>query len=286
MRVHLDCVPCFQRQALEAARFVTDDEKTHEKILRSVIDALEGMDWETSPPEIAHIVHKIVRNESGVDDPYRAVKKHYNDVALKMYPELKKIVHESATPLLTAMRLAIAGNVIDFGARTDFDLKETISHVMEKDFKIYHFSEFVRTLEKNRCIAFLADNAGEIAFDRILLETILKEYDIEKTLFAVKGAPIINDATYEDAEYVGINKLEGVEFIKVGVGIPGTGIERTSKEFLDILAKSDMVISKGQGNYEALSELKKIFFLLIVKCPVVAEDIGAKVGDIILKGGQ
>ncbi|KPJ63849.1 hypothetical protein AMJ44_13840 [candidate division WOR-1 bacterium DG_54_3] len=285
MRVHLDCIPCFQRQALDAARFITDDEKMHENIIRAVIAELQGMDWKKSPPEIAHVVHKIIRDESGVEDPYKDVKKYYNDITLKMYPELKKTVNNSATPLLTAVRLAIAGNVIDFGAKSDFDLNETISLVLKKDFKIYHFSEFVRSLEKANNILYLADNAGEIVFDRILLETIFKEYNVEKTLFALKGAPIINDATYEDAKYVGINNLKGLEFIKVGVGIPGTGIERTSNEFQDVILKSDIVISKGQGNYEALSELRGIFFLLMAKCPVIAEDLGVKVGDIILKGG-
>jgi uncharacterized protein with ATP-grasp and redox domains len=286
MRVHLDCIPCFQRQALDAVRFITDDEKMHENIMRAVIAELQGMDWKKSPPEIAHVVHKIVRNKSGVEDPYKDVKRRYNDIALKMYPELKKVVNDSATPLQTAVRLAIAGNVIDFGAKSNFDLEETISLVLEKEFKIYHFSEFVKTLEKSRSITFLADNAGEVLFDRILLETILAIYKIEKTLFAVKGAPIINDATYEDAEYVGLNNLKGLEFIKVGVGIPGTGMERTSKDFLDIITKSDIVISKGQGNYEALSELKKIFFLLMVKCPVVADHLGVKVDDIVLTGGH
>lgn len=285
MRVHLDCIPCFQRQALDAARFITDDEKMHENIIRAVIAELQGMDWKKSPPEIAHVVHQIIRDESGVEDPYKDVKKYYNDITLKMYPELKKTVNYSATPLLTAVRLAIAGNVIDFGAKSDFDLNGTISLVLKKDFKIYHFSEFVRTLEKANNILYLADNAGEIVFDRILLETISKKYNVEKTLFAVKGAPIINDATYEDAKYVGLNNLKGLEFIKVGVGLPGTGIERTSNEFRDIILKSDIVISKGQGNYEALSELKGIFFLLMAKCPVIAEDLGVKVGDIILKGG-
>jgi uncharacterized protein with ATP-grasp and redox domains len=286
MRVHLDCIPCFQRQALCAARFVTDDEKVQERIMRAVIDKLQAMDWEKSPPEIAHKVHEIVRKESGEDDPYKDVKKQYNDIALNMYHELQKIVNDSATPLQTAVRLAIAGNIIDFGAKTDFDLRKTMAIVLKKEFKIYHFSEFVKNLEKAQNIVFLGDNAGEILFDRILIETIQDRYNIENILFAVKGAPIINDATYEDAEYVGLNKLKGLEFIKVGVGIPGSGMARTSKEFRDILKKSDMVISKGQGNFEALSEIKGIFFLLMAKCPVVADHLNVKVDDIVLTGGK
>jgi uncharacterized protein with ATP-grasp and redox domains len=285
MKVHLDCIPCFQRQALSAARFVTSDEKLQESILRAVIAKLQAIDWEKSPPEIAHEVHEIIRNESGENDPYKDVKKLYNDIALNMYPELQKMVFDSATPLQTAVRLAIAGNVIDFGAKTNFDLRETIFLVLKKEFKIYHFSEFVRNLEKAQNIVFLGDNAGEVLFDRILLETIQDRYNIEKILFAVKGAPIINDATYEDAEYVGLNNLKGLEFMKVGVGIPGSGMARTSKEFRDILNRSDMVISKGQGNYEALSEIKEIFFLLMAKCPVVADHLKVNVDDIVLKGG-
>jgi uncharacterized protein with ATP-grasp and redox domains len=200
-----------------------------------------------------------------------------------MYSNLKKTVDDSATPLLTAVRLAIAGNVIDFGANTRFNLEETISQVLKKDFKIYHFSEFVRTLEKSHSLVFMADNAGEIVFDKLLLEAISTRYDIKKILFVVKGEPIINDAMYEDAEYVGINNLNGIEFIKVNV--PGTGLKRKNQKFLNILSKNDIIISKGQGNYEALSENKKIFFLLMAKCPVVADDLKVKVGDIILKGG-
>lgn len=286
MKVHLDCIPCFLKQALEAVRFVTDDEELQEGILRDVIFELQEMDWRKKPPEIAHVVHWVIRENFKMEDPYKRVKRQYNDVALAMYPELKKLVNESATPLLSAVRLAIAGNVIDFAIGRDFDLEKTISSVQEKDFKIYHFSEFVRTLERSQNITFLADNTGEIVFDKILLETIMSEYNIKKILFAVKAAPIINDATLEDARYVGVDKLPGLELIEVGVGIPGIGMERTSEEFLSLISNSDMVISKGQGNYEALSEHEEIFFLLMVKCPVIASDLGVNIGDIILKGGR
>jgi hypothetical protein len=274
------------RQALEAARFATGDENVQEKILREVLIELKGMDWKTSPPEIAHVVHRIVRKESGDDDPYRAVKKKYNDIALKMYPDLKRMVDRSPTPLLTAVRLAIAGNVIDYGVGLDFDLDGTISGVLKKEFKLYDLPEFMRTLKTARNLTYLADNAGEIVFDKILLETILEEYNIDKILFAIKGAPIINDATEEDAMYIGVDGIPGIEFLKVGIGVPGTGMERSSKEFLNVLAQSDMVIGKGQGNYEALSDRGRIFFLLMAKCPVIAKDLGVAVGDIILKLGK
>ena len=283
MKVKLDCIPCFQRQALEASRFVTKDIILQEKILRRVIKELENMDWTGTPPDMAHVVHQIVKEECKVNDPYKEIKTQYNDIALSIYPEMKEIVNNSADPLLTAARLAIAGNIIDFGASSQFDLNETISKVLEKEFAINDFDKLLETLGRSNILLYLADNTGEIVFDKLLLETILNKYKINKILFGVKGAPIINDAMIEDAEYVGINKLPGVEFIKIGIGLPNTGVERNSKEFHDILTNSDIVISKGQGNYEALSKYGDIFFLLMAKCPVIADDLNVKIGDFILK---
>ena len=283
MKAKLDCIPCFQRQALEATRFVTEDIILQEKILRRVITELENMDWSGTPPEIAHIVHQIVKEECKVNDPYKDIKNQYNDIALSLYPEMKEIVNNSTDPLLSAVRLAIAGNIIDFGASSQFDLNETISKVLEKEFAINDFDKLLETLGRSRVLLYLADNTGEIVFDKILLETILNMYKINKILFGVKGAPIINDAMLEDAKYVGIQTLPEVEFIEIGIDIPNTGVERNSKEFYDILTNSDIVISKGQGNYEALSKHSDIFFLLMAKCPVIADDLNVKIGDIILK---
>ena len=284
MKVHLDCIPCFQRQALQALRFVIDDVEEQERILRLIIAKLESMDWATTPPEMAHVVHRTIREECGVEDPYKDIKKSYNDIVLRLYPEIKRSVEDSEEPLLTAVRLAIAGNIIDFGANPEFDLNKTISEVLEREFAIFDYEELTIILENANTMAFLADNSGEIVFDKILLEIILDRYKIDKILFAVKGAPIINDATIDDAEYVGIDKLPGVEYIKVGIGHPGSGLERNSKEFHNILGSTDLVISKGQGNYEALSEYRDIFFLLMAKCPVIAYDLNVNIGDIILKG--
>jgi uncharacterized protein with ATP-grasp and redox domains len=283
MRTHLDCIPCFQRQALQAARFVTDDAAIQEACLRRVLEELVGMDWRSKPPDMAHVVHRIVREECGVRDPYQAVKKEYNDIGLAIYPEMRKLVEDSEEPLLTAVRLAIAGNVIDFGASSEFDLSKTLHDVLWKVLSIHDYDALVRELERAGSIAYLADNAGEIVLDRLLLETILDRFDVGKVLFVVKGAPIINDATGEDAEYAGLGALAGLEFVKVGIGEQGTGPERDSDEFMEMLDGVDVVLSKGQGNYEALSERSGIFFLLMAKCPVIAEDLNVEVGDIILK---
>lgn len=285
MEIHLDCIPCFQRQALEAVRFVTSDPGLQEAVLREVMSELQKTDWRRSAPELAHMVHRVVREKTGEKDPYNTVKKEYNDLALGMYSELKRTVSQSPEQLLTAVRLAIAGNIIDFGVNSNFDLKTTIKECLEKEFGILDFPELAKGLEATDTLVYLVDNTGEIVFDRVLLETILDNYKIKKILLGVKGAPIINDATLEDAIYIGMDALPGIKFFDVGIGDPGTGMERNSKEFLETLKKGDMVISKGQGNYEALSETEGIFFLLMAKCPIIADDLAVEVGDIVLKKG-
>ena len=264
--------------------FVTEDEVVQERVLRKVIKALEKVDWKQTPPQIARIVHQIVKEETSEYDPYSKVKREYNDIALNLYPSMKRIIEKSEDPLFTAIRIAIAGNIIDFGAISRFDLQDTINTVLNKPLKLNDFSKLVDSLSKSHILTYLGDNTGEIVFDKLLIETILNKYEIDHVQFAVKGAPIINDATIEDAEYVGLSNLPNIEFIRIGIGIPGTGLERWDKKFSDILKESDVVISKGQGNYEALSNQKNIFFLLLAKCPVIARDLGVEIGDIVLKG--
>ena len=261
----------------------TDDEEKQEEILRRAIKELLDLNWDRRPTEIAHKIHGMVKEMSGDKDPYREVKKKYNDLALALYPALKEQIKRSNTPLLTAVRLSIAGNVIDFGASSNFDIHRTIDEVLVKEFAISDYKKFVERLERARKIIYLADNTGEIVFDKLLLETILSRYEIGKIIFVVKATPIINDAMYEDAIYVGIDKIPNIEFMEIGAG-SDSGITRESKTFLDMLEESYIAISKGQGNYESLSDVDGIFFLLMAKCPVIARDLGVEVGDIILKG--
>lgn len=267
------------RQALEASRMATEDESKQGEVLRRVALELSRVTFDETPPEVAHRVHSIVREITGNDDPYSKVKDKYNRMAMEMYSDLKRRVAESEDRLLTATRLAIAGNIIDFGPGLKFDLEETIEEVLTKDFAIDHFDRLKNALDETRKIFYLGDNTGEIVFDRVLLE----ELGGKEITFIVKGGPILNDATVEDAKFAGIDKI--AEIGKVSNGMPGTGPERNSKEFIDQLKGADVVISKGQGNYEALSEVDaNIFFMLRAKCPVIARDVGVEVGDIVIKG--
>jgi uncharacterized protein with ATP-grasp and redox domains len=283
MKLNLDCIPCFQRQALQAVRFKNDDEKMQEKVLREVVKELLASDWKSTPPELAHKVHSIVKRVTNEKDPYKDVKRESNDLILRMYPELKETVKNSRDPLRTAVRLAIAGNIIDFGVTQEFNLEETIREVLKKKFAIDNYKKLKENLKNAETLLFFVDNAGEIGLDKLLVETLLVTKKLEKIDFVVKGCPIINDATLEDAVYMGLNSLPNSEFLVISNGEVGTGPKRSSQTVKGWIHEHDLVISKGQGNYEGLSEHNGLFFLLMAKCPIIASDIGVEVGDIILK---
>jgi len=286
MKLNLDCIPCFLRQALQAVRFINNDEELHQKVLREVAKKLLDSNWDSNPPQLADEVYRIVRSLTNKKDPYREVKKKNNDLVMKMYPALKRKVEEGKDPLRTAVRLSIAGNIIDFGPLQKFNLEETIKKVLRKKFAIDDYKKLKENLFKARTMLFFADNAGEIVLDKLLLETILRKNKLDKIRFVVKGGPIINDATLEDAESIGLFSLPNVEILTISNGEAGTGPERNSKTVKGWIKNHDLVISKGQGNYESLSEHNDLFFMLIAKCPVIASDLNVELGDIILKHKQ
>lgn len=291
MRVYLDCIPCFFRQALEAARVAGASQKTQKIILHKTAKILPKFSLTSTPPEMAQIIYGIVSNTMHIRDPYKTIKTKSNKFALKIYPELKRKVSAADDKLLKAVELAIAGNIIDYGVKNSFDLRKELGKILkkEKTFKkrecaFFDYRCFKRALNQAKTILYLGDNTGEVVFDRILIEEIKRIYKNKDIIYAVKERPIINDALVEDAYECGINKI--AKIISCGAGAPGTILSQCSKKFLKIYRKAEMIISKGQGNFEVLSEEKRpIFFLFMAKCPVVANDVRCKVGDIILLYG-
>ena len=279
MKSNLDCISCFLRQALEASRMATDEEEVQREVLDEVMDILRNLEFEgEKPPEIGKYVHRAVKEITDTQDPYKKIKEEQNEEALKIYPKLEEKVENSNNRLLTAVKIAIAGNVIDLGPGHEIDLEEEVKEVLSKALSIDNYDEFKANLEKSETIFYLGDNAGEIVFDKILL----REMQDKEIFYFVKGAPKINDAMAIDAKKAGIDEYAKVDV--VGNGRLGTGPERDSPEFIERMQEADMTISKGQGIYEALSEVPaNIFFLLKAKCPVIADDLGVQVGDIILK---
>jgi len=279
VKTYLDCFPCFLRQALEAARMAGADEERQRLILDRTMALLQDASLESKPPEIGDGVHRIVRQLTGDDDPYAAVKAESTREALRLYPRLKALVAEDGDRLERAIRIAIAGNVIDFATGADFDIKEGLERILNQPFAINDIAAFRKALSEARSVLYLGDNAGETVFDRVLIEAL----DVP-VIYAVKGGPIINDATVDDALAAGLDEV--AEVVSTGSDAPGTILSRCSAEFRALYERAELVIAKGQANYETLSgEGGRLFFLLKVKCPVIARDIGAPVGSIVLKRG-
>ncbi len=280
MKTYLDCFPCFMRQALFAARISTDDVKLQRKVLDRVAEELKKFPLDATPVEMGERIHGIVKEVTGNTDPYREEKRKYNELGMKMLPELRKLVNEADDPLLMAIRIAIAGNIIDFGSLSEFDVGESLKQALSQDFAIFDYEKFKEVLEDAKEIMYIGDNAGEICFDRVLIE-VLNSMG-KKVYFITREEPVINDITIEDAEFCGLSEV--AEVMSSGSTAPGTIIKHTTPEFRQLFYEVPMIIAKGQGNYETLSDEKRpIFFLLKVKCPVVAKDIGAKNMDIVLK---
>lgn len=284
MQIFLDCIPCFIRQALDSARLVTDDEQIHEKVVREVLRLAADLDMSQSPPAIGRQIHQLIRKLIGNNDPYYELKQRFNRLALRMCAELEERIRTSEDPLETAIRLAIAGNIIDLGVKTSIkesDIEKIINDSLTVNFNSRQVEEFRNAVSRAEKIFYLADNAGEIVFDRLLIEQL----PAEKVTVVVKGRPVINDATMEDAEFAGLTEM--VEVIDNGSDAPGTILETCSQIFRNRFAEADLVIAKGQGNYETLSDVNKsIFFVLKAKCPVIARDLGCEVGEMILRKSE
>lgn len=283
--MNVECVPCLQRQAIEAMRMAHVDDETMELVLGTIIDALRGMPWNERPPVLAQAVHALLRDHMG-DDPYIGVKRESNASALSMYPSLSSVVASSDDPLDSAVRIAIAGNIIDFGPTSEFDFEATVQDFLSRPFSIDGTPELKRSLEQATSVLVLADNAGEIVCDKLLIETIHDIYDVPAITVAVKGGPILNDATEGDWREVGLNELDFCSVLRVSNGEQTSGIPRESHAFRHVMDTFDTIIAKGQGNYEMLSDNDDIFFLLTPKCPVLARSVGAPVGSLVCTHGR
>jgi len=280
MKTYFDCIPCAVRQVLDAVRMITDDEAVQEKVLRESLGMWQKMDLQQSPPEMAQKIHRFLREATGVADPYYEVKQRYNRLAMEMVPELRKKMEQASWPFETAVRLAIAGNIIDFGVNSNIKeshVAETIQQSLTDPLDTQAVRQLQEAVAQARDILYLADNAGEIVFDRLLIEQMPRE----KVTLVVRGGPILNDVLVEDAEMVGLTEM--VEVIDNGSDAPGTVLDDCSDEFRRRFDEADMVIAKGQGNFESLNDApRSIFFLLRPKCAVLARHLGCEIGRLVV----
>ena len=284
MKTFLDCIPCFLKQTLSTMRRITDDETTHEKVLRNVLRLISEINLRTSPPSMAQAIYRAIRRITGNADPFAQDKTQQNRFAMSLIPELRQ-KHQNDPDLFAKMlRLSIAGNIIDFGIYDNVTKAEVLTAI-DRSMKISMDEKAIGALRDAvrdaADILYLGDNAGEIVFDRLFITQLPQD----KLTYVVRGAPIINDVTIKDAQEVGMCDM--VDVIDNGSDAPGTILEDCSQEFRNRFESADLIIAKGQGNYETLSDVnKRFFFLLQVKCPVIARDIGCNVGSFIVKETQ
>ncbi len=280
MKVHYECAACFLRQAREAVDLATDDESLKMDVTEKVTKIVcKNFHKGAASNVIGTEIHRTIKKETRNKDPYSYQREICNEIALKFFPRVEKIV-EDQNGLESYLKAAIAGNVIDFGAMgLDSDMESILIKTMEKGFAVDNSQELENELEKAETVLYLADNIGEIVFDKLLIKK-LHEYDVEVTV-ALKKKPILNDACMEDAISIGLEEV--AELITTGTDSVGVIYGDVSDEFNEIFDKADMVIAKGLGNYEGLGEMdlknKPIFSLLNAKCDPVARDIGVEKGD-------
>jgi len=283
MKARVECIPCILRQILKAACLANASKACQMEILRETMEYLLKVDWNETPIILSLEPYRIVRLKTGVWDPFSQVKHEFNQKALNQYSKLKKIIQDSSDPLRMAIKISAVGNIIDFGPLSREEIEETLNRSLEKKFTIDDYEIFRKRIEKAETILFFADNAGEIVFDKLLLEVLLDEFDIERVTLVVKGGPFINDVTIKDVKQVGLDKIPNLEIKFLSNGDPNSGVYPCSPEAISWIKSHDITISKGQGNFENFSGISSIFFLLVAKCEVVAEELGVQIGDLVFR---
>lgn len=282
MNIHLDCIPCFVCQAVDTTKVLNVKDETSQTLLRQILGLLQRLDWSLPPPIIGGLIHRAIRQTLNDPDPYVHQKVRDTERALALLPEVDAAIADSDDPFVTAVKFSIAGNAIDLGAKTgvDVDIRRTFRNALVKAVDQAAVEHLEKEISTARSVLFLADNAGEIVFDIPLLEQI----GYQKVTIAVRGSPVINDATVDDAKRSGLT--DRFRVISNGSDLPGTWLPECSREFVQEFDSADLVIAKGQGNFESLSDQSRsIIFLFLAKCHLVSQELGVMPGSFVIRTG-
>jgi len=274
-----ECYFCHVRTVENLIDKFKPDDNTAEDFVFAV-NHLLGENRDLENPYLATLIHRLAKRMINHDDPYLDEKFQANEILLGQYGRWKSFVHSSADSLHAAAKLAVAGNIIDYGAHSaPRDIHQEISDIVERDFKIDESELLYSAIQDADSILYLGDNAGEIVFDRLFIE----EMQHPNVTFVVRGKPVINDVTLEDAKQVEMEEVSKV--ISNGYDAPSTLPEYCSDEFYQTFTGADLIISKGQGNYEGLMNHHEhpVFFMLMAKCNPIARLLGVNKGDLVIK---
>lgn len=278
MKILPGCVPCISKQIMKIAQLVYDDTNLQMNLMRFGVNFLSSIDWNKSALEIISLLYKELHEKFEIYDPYKDIKVKSNEMMLSLINSLRGYLERADDPLRVTLKLSVAGNIIDYGTERTFDAIKTIERVLNTDFYIDDYKILREKLSSSKKILMIGDNAGEIVLDKILVE-LLRRMGLE-VYYMVRAHPVINDATMEDAIQIGMDKL--AKIVELDISGVGRGIRYTEIE--DYMKSFDIILSKGQGNFELFSDLKdeNIIFLLMVKCDVISYYINAPIGSSIL----
>ena len=278
------------QQTLQTGRICGLSDREIKQLFDGVGSQLSQISLEDAPPVMASRLQRIITDITGLSDPLLAVKQMSNEAALSYYDLAISLIAGSDNPLKTAIHVAIAGNIIDYGAVFDLDVPAELERIMRQEdeqlaceeSELFAFEQFQTDLEGAHTLLYLGDNAGEIVFDKALIATLKRLYPRLSITYAVRGFPILNDVLLEDAIAVGLDAL--VDVVSSGVHTPGLMLKHATDSFRKLFSHADVIISKGQGNLESLIETPgPIYFLLVAKCQPISKLLGCRIRDIILK---
>jgi damage-control phosphatase, subfamily I len=291
------CYQCAVNQGfrtLELAQKELGNTNGTSREMRDALDkrmqaALDAASPDLSPAGLSRIPLKLAAELSGCGDPYALLKQETNQHAMDWYPRLKKRIEESDDPLHLGALIAVAGNIIDLGIHAEYDLEETLERVIKNGFAVDHFNQFKEKLlsykDNNGLLLCIGDNSGEIVFDRLFIEALKEAAPWMRIVYSVKQGPILNDATLQDAQDVGMNDV--CEVVTNGNDYIGTALDKCSPQFLELYNSADIIIAKGQGNFETLEDKEgPLFLILQAKCDIVAEYIGVNMWDAVFRSQQ
>ena len=281
MKIDEACVTCIINQSVKVADAIEADPILAKELTTTVQKMSQTFSFEDTPPEIASYVYEKMAEIAKKNDLYDVQKKHATDKAYSFIPFLQQQLQASSEKLLTATKIAVAGNVIDLAAEVEFDLEEELEKIFHTEFAIDDVALLDKALQEAQDVVVLGDNVGEHIFDYFYIQTLQELYPHISFSYFVRGCPIINDVTMQEAKEAGFESL--CNLVDSGVNTPGFAYSRATQEAQKLFDNADVVISKGMGNYESLSpsHRDKICFLLKVKCGVVASSLGKNLGDII-----
>ncbi len=284
MKAYPECLACIFNQTIRTAKLITDDQAVWEKAIRKLAERIKTFKLaDETPASVSMPVYEIITEITGMEDPYKDLKKETNKAAKNILPQLEKLVFGSRDPLSSAVHMAAAGNIIDFGINHDLDVEKDVIPSAKMSFAIDDIDSFRNDIRPGVHVLYLGDNSGEIIFDKVLIEELIELG--ARVTFSVKSGPILNDATWEDAEYAGIDRIARI----IGTGSADLGVnwKKASEEFRQVFDSADIIISKGHANFETVFGMPgNSYFILKAKCECVARELGISVGDLVLKNDR